>query len=175
MKAIKTLTLMFFMVAVQQLKSFRRLQMHLQCERAGCRALATSQHDTWEKYWEGSLFRINKNLGTVTSHTVMPMFALGLNNRFTVIASFPWMQKATSAGTLNKEKGWQDLSLWLKALVFKQNLGEKNSVDALASVGYTAPLGGYYADYLPLALGSGSNQLNTRLILDLGIPAFLPA
>lgn len=164
MKAIKTLTLMFFMVMSLALRAQTPTDAFTMEKGQLCPVLAY-QYDTWEKYWEGSLFRINKNLGTVTSHTVMPMFALGLNNRFTVIASFPWMQKATSAGTLNREKGWQDLSLWLKALVFKQNLGEKNSVDAFASVGYTAPLGGYYADYLPLALGSGSNQLNTRLIL----------
>lgn len=124
------------------------------------------QHESWNKYWEGTLFRENKNLGTVTSQTIMPMFALGIHNRLNIIASLPYINREASAGTLKGESGFQDLSVWLKALLFSYKAGDKHSLDVMASAGFTAPVGGYYADYLPLSLGMGVNVFNTRLILN---------
>lgn len=124
------------------------------------------QYESWNKYWEGTLFRDNQNLGTVSSQSIMPMFALGLHSRINVIASLPWIRREASAGTLRPESGIQDLSVWLKGILLTTKFGEKNNLDVIASLGFTTPVGGYYADYLPLSLGMGVNAFNSRLIVN---------
>ncbi len=124
------------------------------------------QYESWDEYWEGTLLRENQNLGTVTSNSFMPMFALGLHNRLNVIASLPWIKREASAGTLHSESGIQDLSLWLKGLLVTKTIGDRHNIDVIASIGMSLPVGGYYSDYLPLSLGMGVNTFNTRLILD---------
>ncbi len=124
------------------------------------------QYSSWDHYWEGSLYRDNPNLGTVSQQVVMPMFAYGIVDRLNIIAALPYIKTKASAGTLRGEQGFQDLSIWLKGKVLSTNIGSKNSLDLMASVGYIQPVGGYYADYLPLSLGLGSQTFASRLMLN---------
>lgn len=125
----------------------------------------TYQHDSWNKYWEGNLYRENKNLGTVTSQTVMPMFTLGIHDRINIIASLPWIKRAPSAGTLRSEQGFQDFSIWAKALLLDSKINDNNTLQVMTSFGFTTPVGNYYADYLPISLGMGVNSFNSRVVL----------
>ena len=104
------------------------------------------QYSSWDHYWEGTLYRDNPNLGTVSSHMVAPMFALGLHSRLNLIAGLPWMKTKASAGTLRGESGFQDLSLWLKGKVINYEINPKHRLEVMASVGLILPVGSYYTD-----------------------------
>ncbi len=124
------------------------------------------QYSAWDHYWEGSLYRDNPNLGTVSQQVMMPMVAYGILDRLNVIAALPYVKTKASAGTLRGEQGLQDLSIWVKGKVVSTKIGSKNNIDLMATLGYIQPVGGYYADYLPLSLGLGSQVFASRLMLN---------
>ena len=64
-------------------------------------------HDSWDRYWEGSLERGNGNVGTVTTQSIGWMGTYGLNRRLNLIASLPWVTTKASAGTLSGMSGIQ--------------------------------------------------------------------
>lgn len=124
------------------------------------------QYSSWDHYWEGTLLRDNPNLGTVSQHTIMTMATYGIIDRLNIIASLPYIKTNASQGTMRGEKGIQDLSIWLKGKLLDKDLGSKFNLDVMASLGYIHPIGGYYADYLPLSLGLGSKTMSSKLILN---------
>ncbi|MEP7197441.1 MAG: hypothetical protein ABI851_13045 [Saprospiraceae bacterium] len=124
------------------------------------------QYSSWDHYWEGTLYRDNPNLGTVSTSIVAPMFALGLHNKINLIAGLPWIKTKASAGTLRGESGIQDLNIWLKGNLLDHHFNAKNRIEIMASLGAIIPVGNYYADYMPLGLGLGSKIFGSRLMIN---------
>ena len=111
-------------------------------------------HNTWHEYWEGTLKRENGNIGTLTSQSITPMFALGVINRVNLLAGINWMKTDASAGQVRGAKGLQDWGVWLKGEVFKIPTGPgKLSFDAVA--GISGPASNYLPDFAPFSLGLG--------------------
>ncbi|MFD1141367.1 hypothetical protein ACFQ4C_09615 [Larkinella insperata] len=114
---------------------------------------------TWNEYWENSLKRSNSNLGTHTTQNVMVMPAIGITNRLNVILSLPYVWTETSAGNLLGQKGFQDLSGWLKYRVLNTH---GFSLHAVA--GASLPVGNYVPDFLPMSIGLQCRTVSGRLI-----------
>src|SRR5580765_8067183 len=73
---------------------------------------------SFTEYWEGKRLRENLNLGKFTSKVIMPMVAYGITEKLTAFAGVPYIDNSSDAGTMMGKKGWQDLSLDLKYLLW---------------------------------------------------------
>ncbi|MGV3559076.1 hypothetical protein [Larkinella arboricola] len=114
---------------------------------------------TWSDYWENSLKRSNFNIGTHTTQNIMVMPAIGITNRLNVILSLPYVWTQTSAGNLLGQKGFQDLSGWLKYRVLNTH---GFSLHAVA--GASLPIGNYVPDFMPMSIGLQCRTVSGRLI-----------
>ncbi|GAB3935423.1 hypothetical protein [Larkinella terrae] len=114
---------------------------------------------TWTEYWENSLKRSNSNIGTHTTQNVMVMPAIGIAKGLNVILSLPYVWTQTSAGNLLGQKGFQDLSGWLKYRVLNTH-----GFSVHAVVGGSVPVGNYVPDFLPMSIGLQCRTVSGRLI-----------
>jgi hypothetical protein len=123
-------------------------------------------HSTWKNYWEGSMKRDNKNLGTVSTNMYSIMGVYGIKDQLNLLFGVPYISTKASAGTLHNSRGIQDLSLWLKWMPVEKKLGKNSVFSIYALGGFSTPLTNYQADYLPLTLGLHSRNLSGRLMFD---------
>jgi hypothetical protein len=126
----------------------------------------TYMHSSWNEYWEGTTKRDNKNLGTVTTQSLMLMTNYGISDKLNVLASVPYIWTDASAGTLHGMKGFQDIELDLKYEFYKTNVGRKGKLSLMAVGGFSTPLTNYENDFLPMSIGLGSTNVNGRLTAD---------
>jgi hypothetical protein len=120
----------------------------------------------WDHYWEGTLYRNNLNIGTFQSQMAMAMANYGVSNKFNIIASAPYIENHSTAGTLRGQKGLQDMSVTGKWEFFGK--GYKHAYVSLLALGtVTTPLTNYVADYLPLSIGMQSKTASGKLMIDI--------
>ena len=120
---------------------------------------------SWKNYWEGTNKRDNANLGTVSTKEYMIQGNYGIRNNLNFLFSLPYIETKASAGYLNGMKGMQDLSLFLKYMPFKKELGP-GTFSVFTIGGLSFPTTDYVADYLPLSIGMRSTNLSFRGMLD---------
>lgn len=120
---------------------------------------ATYTHDTWDEYWEGTLKRVNGNVGTLTRQTIAPMFALGLTDRINILGALPWVSTEASGGQLKGVSGFQDFGIWIKATAIQGKTTDAGFTFHPV-VGLTFPVSNYLEDYSPLSLGLGAANLS---------------
>ncbi|TLV02350.1 hypothetical protein [Dyadobacter luticola] len=126
----------------------------------GTACLAVSYtHSSWDKYWENTLLRENLNIGTHTTHIVMPMLAVGIVKNLNVIVAMPYMRTETSAGNLRWQKGFQDASGWLKYRFLN-----KSGLSLNAIVGASLPVTNYVPDFMPMSIGMQCKTATGRLL-----------
>jgi hypothetical protein len=128
----------------------------------------TYMNDSWSKYWEETLYRENKNLGTVTTQSVALMGNYGISDRFNLMFSLPYITVKPSAGVQQGLSGVQDLTMSVK-----YRLIQAKSLSVIGSVGGSIPTNNYVADYMPLSIGTQSNTLFGRGILYYTLPSDL--
>ncbi|WP_019990374.1 hypothetical protein [Rudanella lutea] len=116
---------------------------------------------TWNEYWEGSLKRENFNIGTHTTQSAMLMPAIGLSNRVNLILSLPYVWTKTSAGNLMGQRGFGDLSGWLKV-----RIAEHKGLSLHGVVGGSLPASRYVPDFLPMSIGLGARTVTSRLLVN---------
>lgn len=116
---------------------------------------------TWTDYWEGSLKRQNFNIGTHTTQSFMGMAAIGLTNRVNAIIGLPYIWTSTSAGNLMGQKGFQDVSGWLKVKV-----AEANGLSLHGIVGGSLPVSNYVPDFLPMSIGIRARTATGRVLVN---------
>ena len=58
-------------------------------------------HDSWDQYWEGSLERVNGNIGTVTTQSLTMAANYGVTNWFDAIINVPYVWTNASQGVLH--------------------------------------------------------------------------
>lgn len=114
---------------------------------------------SWNQYWEGTRKRENLNIGSQTTQSLSLMPAIGISNRVNVILNLPYVWTSTSAGNLMGQKGFQDLSAWLKVKAINYKGFSLNAV-----LGGSIPVGNYVADFLPLSIGLQARSVSGRLI-----------
>jgi len=123
-------------------------------------------YSSWNNYWEGTLYRNNENLGTVSSNAVMFMGNYGISDRLNIIATLPWIQNQSSSGTLIRQQGIQDVSLFLKSEIFAVDInGFLPSFVVIA--GGSIPLTNYVADFMPMSIGTQSKNAMVRAMFDI--------
>jgi hypothetical protein len=125
----------------------------------------TYVHSSWKEYWEGTTKRQNKNLGTVTTQSVMFMSVYGITDKLNVLATVPYVWTSASAGTLHGLKGFQDIDLAVKYEFYQTKLG-KGTLSLIGVGGLSTPLQKYENDFLPMSIGLGSTNLSARLTVD---------
>ncbi|MGZ5253181.1 MAG: hypothetical protein ACXWV4_02300 [Flavitalea sp.] len=122
-------------------------------------------YSSWDHYWEGKLKRTNENLGTVSTNVYSLMGNYGISKKVNVLFNLPYVQTNASAGNLKGQKGFQDLSFFVKYMPLNKKVGPGKFRLALVG-GLSTPLTDYTPDHLPLSLGLGSTNLSGRLIVD---------
>jgi hypothetical protein len=125
----------------------------------------TYMYSGWDKYWEGNFKRDNKNMGTVTTQSLMVMSNYGISDKLNAIVSVPYIWTHASAGTLHSLEGFQDIELNLKYEFYTKKLG-KGILSLIAVGGFSTPLQKYENDFLPMSIGLGSTNLSGRLTVD---------
>jgi hypothetical protein len=125
----------------------------------------TYMHSAWDQYWEGTTKRTNKNLGTVTTQSVMYMGTYGISDKLNVIANVPYVWTNASAGTLHGMKGFQDIELDVKYQFYQTKLG-KGKLTLIGVLGFSTPIQNYENDFLPMSIGLGTTNLAPRLTVD---------
>jgi len=135
-----------------------------------CPGVMYSNSD-WKNYWEGTFKRNNGNIGTVNTNMYSAMVTYGVTNNLIATIGLPYVTTHASAGTLEGQKGLQDISLNVKWRPIKFSFG-KSTFSLLASLTGSIPASNYEADFLPLALGSHSKNFSARGIADYGYGKF---
>lgn len=118
----------------------------------------TNSH--WNEYWENTLKRDNLSIGTHTTQSVMPMIAYGITKKLNLLAGLPYVWTKTSAGNLMGQKGFQDVSVWLKYNMVQS----ANGLSLHGVVGGSLPVSNYVPDFLPMSIGLKSKTATARLI-----------
>jgi hypothetical protein len=129
------------------------------------------QYASWNKYWEGTFKRENLNLGTVSTQGLTVMGNYGINNKINFLFSIPYLETKASAGTMQGQKGIQDLSLAVKYVPISSSIG-KATYSILVVGAVSMPATNYSADYLPLSIGLQSKTATLRLMGDIQIKHF---
>ncbi len=137
---------------------------HLMMSKYELCIAASYDQSKWDEYWEGTYLRSNANIGTFTRSTIMPMIAAGITDNLNILIATPFMKTESTGGQLAGVQGFQDLSIALKYLLMKKELGIGN-LSVLATVGYSTPMSDYLSDYLPYSLGLGANEITLRGIV----------
>lgn len=122
-------------------------------------------YSSFNHYWEGTYYRNNQNIGTVSTQMISVMGIYGITRNLNVVAMAPYIWTHATAGTLGGQHGVQDLSAWLKWRAVEQHLG-KGTLSVFVLGGASVPLTNYIAAYLPLSIGLQSKTLSGRLIAD---------
>lgn len=128
-------------------------------KQTACLAVSYS-NSSWNEYWENTLKRENLNIGTLTTQSVMPMVAVGLTDKFNVIAGVPYIKTSASAGNLMGQRGIQDASVWLKYILLKNDKG----ISLHGIVGGSIPVSNYVADFLPMSIGLQAKTATGRIL-----------
>ena len=123
-------------------------------------------YSSFDHYWEGIKERDNLNMGTVSTKTISWMGNYGISKRLNILFNVPYVITKASAGTMHGMKGFQDLSLFVKWLALKKQLGGVK-ISLIGVGGFSLPLTAYNADFLPLSIGVGSKNVTFRAIADM--------
>lgn len=113
----------------------------------------------WNWYWENTLKRENFNIGTHTTQSTSLMAAVGLSNRVNLIVNVPYVWTSTSAGNLMGQRGFQDVSGWLKVNAFAYKGFSLHGI-----VGASTPLSDYVPSFLPMSIGLGARAVTGRAL-----------
>ena len=120
---------------------------------------------SWNKYWEGTNYRENLNLGTISSNSISVMGNYGIKDNLNILFSAPYISNKASMGVLHSANGIQDLSTWVKWMPLEKDL-KHGTFSLYLLAGVSTPLSDYIVDYLPLTIGLKCNTLSGRLTLD---------
>jgi hypothetical protein len=123
-------------------------------------------HDSWDQYWEGSLERVNGNIGTVTTQSLTMAANYGVTSWFDAIINVPYVWTNASQGVLHGQAGFQDLTLAAKFKAISLPVGHHGALRAIAVLYGTLPMTNYTPDLQPLSLGANSKTLSGRATLN---------
>ncbi|HZV13487.1 MAG TPA: transporter [Candidatus Kapabacteria bacterium] len=125
---------------------------------------ALYSNSSWSQYWQGTQKLTNGNVGTLTTQTITPMFALGVIDNVNVLAGINYISSQPSSGTLIGTAGWQDAGVWVKYEPLNRTFGP-GTIHGLATFGFSAPVGNYVPEY-PYSIGLGCTNTSLTGILE---------
>jgi len=121
---------------------------------------------SWDRYWQGSLNRVNGNLGTVTTQTSSIYANYGVTSRLNLIANLPHVQTDASQGVLAGMSAWQDMTLAAKFSFLDRPLTGVGSLRIIGIVAGSFPVTDYNPDFLPLSIGDQSKRISARFTVN---------
>lgn len=122
----------------------------------------TFTHESWDRYWEGTLRRENENIGTLTTRSLALVAGYGVTDRLSLTAVLPYVRTGASRGTLRGMQGVQDVQVAARYTVLSTPAaGGRLTASVGAALGL--PVGSYSPDFLPLSIGLGSRRISGRL------------
>jgi len=161
---MKKLYLLFLLTAGQTFYAQTEIDGIMMEKKQLCTGI-TYEYSSWDKYWEGTFYRENLNMGTVSTQKTAINANYGVTDKLNVIFSLPYVTTKASAGTMIGQKGMQDASLTVKYMPYEKSF--KNSSLSFYTIGsYSFPTSNYVADYLPLSIGLHSKVAMLRLMGD---------
>ena len=123
-------------------------------------------HERWSEYWEGTLQRINGNVGTVSTQSVTWVAGYGVTDRLSVMAVVPYVWTHASQGPLHGMSGVQDVTLAAKYRVLATPLTARGTLRAFVVGAAGIPASNYVPDFLPLSIGLASRRFSGRFTLN---------
>jgi hypothetical protein len=123
-------------------------------------------HDSWEEYWEGTLKRVNGNIGTITTQTNVWSATYGVTSRLTIIGAVPYVWTRPSMGVLQGQRGLQDITLAGKYSFLEKSSKKYGALKAIVVMSGGFPLSDYTPDFAPLSIGNQSQHIAGRLTLN---------
>jgi hypothetical protein len=123
-------------------------------------------HDSWDRYWEGNLERVNGNIGTITTQSLTMAANYGVTSWFDAIINVPYIWTNASKGVLHGQAGFQDLTLAAKFKAISIPVKQFGALRAMAVLSGTLPTTNYTPDLQPLSLGANSKTLSGRTTLN---------
>jgi hypothetical protein len=126
---------------------------------------------SWNKYWEGTNFRENLNIGTISSNIFSVMGNYGVKDNLNFLFNAPYISNRASAGVLHPISGVQDLSAWVKWMPIEKEL-KQGTFSLYLLAGASTPMSDYIVDYLPMSIGNKSNTYSGRVMLDYQLNKF---
>ena len=118
--------------------------------------------DSYDRFWVGNQKVFEPALGTVDTFSASLWWRHGLSERFTIVATVPYVD-VDGDGTANlSDSGAQDLSAFLQYRAWSAELGSARHSIAFAA-GFRTPVGSYEAD-LPISLGDDTTDALVRAI-----------
>jgi outer membrane putative beta-barrel porin/alpha-amylase len=123
-------------------------------------------HESWSEYWEGTLQRINGNIGTVSTQRVTWVAGYGVSDRLSVMAMLPYVWTRASQGPLHGMSGVQDVTFAAKYRVLATPLAERGTLRAFVVGAAGIPASSYVPDFLPLSIGLASRRFAGRFTLN---------
>lgn len=119
----------------------------------------------WNNYWEGTFKRSNGNIGTLNTNMFTLMGNYGITNKLNLQFSLPYVTTHASAGTLEGQRGLQDITVALKWVPFTLKTGY--GTFRLLGIGIgSIPVNNYEADFLPMSIGVHCRSLMFRALAD---------
>ncbi len=119
-------------------------------------------HQSWDEYWEGTLKRVNGNIGRVTTNTSVWSANYGITDWLNVIATVPYVWTRASQGVLHGIEGFQDITVAGKYNFLEKTSSKYGSLKAMAVVSAGIPLTDYNPELPPLSIGNGSTRVSWR-------------
>jgi hypothetical protein len=123
-------------------------------------------HESWDQYWEGTLKRMNGNIGTLTTESITSMAGYGITDRLGLIAALPYIRTHASQGVLNDMSGFQDLTLAAKLRLLTSGPTSRGAFSAFLIGTAAVPVSDYTPDFYPLSIGTGGGRTSARLTLN---------
>jgi hypothetical protein len=161
---MKKIYLISLLLVAQQFSAQTEIDGIMMAKNNFCSG-AIYEYGSWDKYWEGTFKRENLNFGTVSTQKIAINGNYGITDKLNVIFSIPYVITNASAGTLLGQRGFQDLSLTVKSLVYEMEI-KGNFLSFYILGGFSFPTTNYVADYLPLSIGLQSKTGSLRLMSD---------
>ena len=136
------------------------------------RDLLTGNHysyDRWDRYWEGTLKRMNGNIGRITTKANVWTANYGIADRLNVIAMVPyvWTPPARACSTASRASR---TSRWRGSATFSTGRWTRSArCGPCRSCPAGIPLTDYNPELLPLSIGSGSTRVSGRVTAQLPV------
>ncbi len=124
-------------------------------------------YDTWDHYWEGTLNRVNGNIGTVTTRTLSWTGNYAVNDRLNLLVTTPYVYTNASQGVLHGQAGFQDVSLAAKFKTLSVPVRQFGALRLITVLYGALPMTNYTPDLQPLSLGTHSKRIGGRGTLNL--------
>lgn len=129
-------------------------------------SFSTENYDT---YYVGEVKTQNPNLGTITTNSASLYVTGGITDYLNVVVNLPYITAKPSEGFWSTQSDFQDLSIFLKGRLFRQDFGNAGHLSILAGLGYSTPVSQYIPD-APIAIGHQAQRTDLRLLVQHQLP-----